>query len=203
MKRVFLFSVFIFIGLNAYSQQSLNDELKTASQITNATERLNAYDSILEKHGVKQLAGTGSSDTGKWEASVKTDPITDSKIITFLLEASSGTSMFGKPVYLVIRWDKEDVDMYINWHSYLGSSIDVAFRIGNKPPETKEWLLSTDSQASFYPDDPLPVIKNLLDANQAVARCTPYSESPVTAIFDITGLKVLAKQYDSDLHWLQ
>jgi type VI secretion system protein VasI len=92
--------------------------------------------------------------------------------------------------------------MYINWGSYLGSSISVTFRIGEKAPETKNWSLSTNSLASFYPGDPLSLIKELLDANQAVARCTPYSESPITAIFDITGLKALATQYNGDLRWL-
>jgi type VI secretion system protein VasI len=91
--------------------------------------------------------------------------------------------------------------MYINWRSYLGSSIDVTFRIGDDTPETMKWNLSTDSRASFYPHDPLPTIKRLLEARRAVARCTPYNHSPITAIFDLTGLKALATKYNNDLKW--
>jgi type VI secretion system protein VasI len=202
LKRVFLFSAFIFIGFPVYSQQSLNDALKSASQITNSTERLNAYDTILEKYGIKSSVGISDTDIGKWSSSIRTDPITDSKIITFLLRASSGSSSYGDPVYLIIRWNEGEVVMYIDWDSYLGSSIKVTFRVGDNTPETKTWAISTDSEASFYPDDTVSLMQSLLNVDRVIARCTPYGESPITAVFDITGFKALVTQYNDDLKWL-
>ncbi|MDR1324895.1 MAG: hypothetical protein LBK00_02540 [Treponema sp.] len=108
--KSFLVLVFFTIILSIYSQQNLNDELKTASQITNSTERLNAYDKILEKYDIR--TNSESTSTGEWSFGVKTDPITDSKIITFMLRAISGSGIYGDPIYLVIRWDKGEVEKH-------------------------------------------------------------------------------------------
>jgi len=34
-----------------------------------------------------------------------------------------------------------------------------------------------------------------------VARCTPYGASPITAVFDICGLKTLSMPYNEVLGW--
>jgi len=201
MKNILFLLIFIFIGHFAYSQQSISDELRTASQITNPTDRLNAYDRILEAHGIKTSAVSPTANNGRWSSSVRIDPVTDNKVITFSLRSSSGVSRFGDPISLVIRWDNGRLQMYIDWNSYLGSSIDVTFRVGDNPPETRRWSLSTDSRASFYPVTPLSIIQSFLDVNQVIARCTPYSESTITAIFDISGLRNIASQYNDDLKW--
>jgi type VI secretion system protein VasI len=64
----------------------------------------------------------------------------------------------------------------------------VTTRIGSSPAMTKSWSLSTDSKATFYPGSPVSFIKGLMAADTLVAQATPYSESPVTVTFPITGL---------------
>jgi len=157
------------------------------------------YDKILEKYNIRETAQT--TDTGKWTIDVNADPITDEKVITFVLEAASGLGIYGDPVNLVVRWSKGTTEMYINWNSYLGQKIDVTFRIGDGAPETKNWNLSADSRASLYPGNPLQIVQNILNNTQIIARCTPINESPITAIFDVAGLKIIAAPYNNDLKW--
>lgn len=47
--------------------------------------------------------------------------------------------------------------------------------------------MSTDSQETFK-RQPINVLKLMLEAESFVAQITPYNESPVTAIFEITGM---------------
>ena len=112
--------------------------------------------------------------------------------------ADSGRSSWDQPVWLVIRKSAERLELYIGWNSYLGSEAVVTYRIGKEEPETKEWSLSSDSQASFYTGDTVDVISRMLKADQVVARCTPYNESPITAVFDIRGLRKELEKYKED-----
>jgi len=61
--------------------------------------------------------------------------------------------------------------------------------------------LSTDSQATFYPENARELIKKLLETDKLALQCTPYAESPITAIFDVRGLKNISIKYKDSLHW--
>ena len=135
------------------------------------------------------------TDFGNWRSRFETDPITDNKKIFFRNTSSQGN------IPLLIRWDGGKLEMLIGWGVALGSTRDVTFRIDDKPAETLRWGISTDNEVSFYPGDPLPIVKSLLDAKQVTVRCTPQGKSPMTAIFDITGFKEIASKYNGDLRW--
>jgi type VI secretion system protein VasI len=36
-----------------------------------------------------------------------------------------------------------------------------------------------------------------------VAQVTPYNENPITAIFDVRGLKKAIEPYNDILHWIE
>ncbi|MBA7537725.1 hypothetical protein ES705_29994 [subsurface metagenome] len=72
-------------------------------------------------------------------------------------------------------------------------------RIGSDKPQRKRWSLSTDSKATFYPDSPEGFIARLLMVEKLVLQVTPYSESPITAVFDVRGLQETAQPYN-DIH---
>lgn len=130
----------------------------------------------------------------RWRSSVTTDPITDNKRIIFRVNSSNYESLW-------IRQDGGKLEMFIAWNVDLGSTREIIFRIDDRRPETKFWDISTNGQTTFYPDNPLSIIRTLLDGNQVTVRCTPQGKSPITAIFDITGLKNIATNYNDDLKW--
>ena len=128
-------------------------------------------------------------DSGKWNVSIDTNPIDDTKTVTLYLLADSGkSSMLGQPVVLFIRCKSLETNVFINWSDYLGNEATVLTRIGKEKAETRNWNLSTDSQATFLPRNEVDFLNKLLIVDSFVAQVTPYNESPVTAIFDVKGL---------------
>lgn len=199
-KQLFIFLLLVFALVIANSQDSaLLDELKQAGAITDASVRLDSYDSILEKHGLKEKSNT--LDVGKWSVSTKIDPIDDSQIILFVLTADSGEGVYGGPIGLIIRHSSEGTEIYVNWASYMGSDAYVTLRVGQEPAQQDEWMMSSDSKATFYPGNTVGLVKKLFAADKMVVQCTPYSENPITAIFDIRGLKNVSIPYAEMLGW--
>jgi len=87
------------------------------------------------------------------------------------------------------------VEAYINWQDFLGSDeARVTLRFGQERPQTKGWSLSTDHVASFYPGEARAFLAKLLTVDKLVAQVTPYSESPVTAVFELNGLASVSPQ---------
>jgi type VI secretion system protein VasI len=57
----------------------------------------------------------------------------------------------------------------------------------------QRWDLSTDSKATFAPAWAGDLLKEMAGSNSFIAQTTPYGESPVTAIFDTSGLREALK----------
>jgi type VI secretion system protein VasI len=179
---------------------SIVAELKAASAIKDPGKRLKAFDQIAEKY-TKVVVATANLDVGKWTVSESNNPLDDSKKIIFGLTADSGVGTFNDPVRLVIRFESNETEAYIVWSSYLGDNVIVTSRIGKESAESKKWTESSDSKASFYPDDTKAFIKELEETDAFVAKVTPFNENPITAVFDVRGLKNIAAKYSEVLQW--
>lgn len=132
-------------------------------------------------------------DNSKWTAVAGKNPVDDSPTMTLLLVADSGVSRLGSPVALVLRCQSRKLEAYVNWNSYLGmDDASVTDRIGAAPARTRDWSLSTDKEASFYPGDVRALVRDLSGSPRYVAVVTPYNENPITAIFTTAGLDSLA-----------
>ena len=178
------------VTLSANAQKaSIEKRIAECAAIKGELERLECYDKIAKDFG---LAATLKSKTikgsGKWVVSSKTNPIDDSETITLLLQADEGKGMMGEPVSLIIRCKSGEIELFISWNRYLGSEAYVIYRVGSYEAQRDMWSLSSNSQASFYPNKPVLLIRSLLASDRFVAQVTPYSESPITAVFDIKGL---------------
>ena len=136
---------------------------------------------------------TPTPSMGKWNTSSETNPLDDTTTAMALLKADSGEGTYGDPIFLAIRCRSNETNAYISWESYLGlDSPRVTYRIGSATAQSKLWSLSTNNQTTFYPGTQAAVIafiKELMAADQFAAQVTPYSESPITAIFDPTGME--------------
>jgi type VI secretion system protein VasI len=95
----------------------------------------------------------------------------------------------GESPTLILRCSRKKTDAYISWNDFLGGDeASVTTRVGKAQADKRSWQLSTDKTATFYPSGAVSFIKSLMRVDTLVASTTPYNESPVTAIFVVTGL---------------
>jgi type VI secretion system protein VasI len=162
--------------------------------------RLDCYDQLAVAEGlVKKTNIVEVNDSGKWDISLNTNPIDDSKTVILSLNADSGGTQ-RKPVTLFARCKSDTKELYISWNDYLGRNSMVLTRIGKEKASTVAWGLSTDSKATFY-GGPIEFIKGMMKANTLIAQVTPYNDSPITAVFDTSGLSNAIKPLRETCHW--
>jgi type VI secretion system protein VasI len=151
-------------------------------------------------------------DTGKWVYKKKIDPISDDVIIYLALESDSYNARYRDCAALFLRWTDGRTVLYINWNNYLGSEgKKVVYRIGDQKASSSTWAISTDGRATFYgrygntysSNKTIEFINKLLEVDTFAAQVEPYGESPVTAVFDIRGLKDAISQYNDILEWIK
>ncbi|MFC3033322.1 type VI secretion system-associated protein TagO [Pseudoalteromonas fenneropenaei] len=189
LKRIMLAATVFSVSMGSYA--AIDDkEYAKCAVIEGDLSRLECFDN-LAKH--KRLNGQQSQPTsiegkGKWDVSIDVNPIDDSKTVSLILHADSGKNRWGKPVYLVARCKSKTTDLYIGWNNYLGRESDVLTRVGDNKAVTQRWSMSSDKKATFH-NAPIPFLKEMLTSSKLVAQVTPYNESPVTAIFDTSGLE--------------
>ena len=206
MKSVILVGVLLFIlcvpavsDEGDVSLETLLEEIENCTGIVDEELRLRAYDGLAEKLGFRPTIREQQDSVGKWAVEVDINPMDDSETVFFVLIADEGTTSWGKSPGLVLRYKSGKTSVYVNWQDYLGSEAYVTCRIGKDKPKTQRWTLSTDSKATFYPESPEGFIARLLTVEKLVLQVTPYSESPVTAVFDVRGLRETAQPYN-DIH---
>ncbi|QIG80564.1 type VI secretion system-associated protein TagO [Stakelama tenebrarum] len=150
-----------------------------------------------------------SSPIGDWSISRETNPIDDTETVIVSLNAVEGSSSFGDAPRLVVRCQSNKTELYAIWHDYLGDDSHnvydnwkyVTRRLGTEPSKKQRWGISTDNEATFYPTSPITMLKEMVDADRLVLQTTPYNESPVTAVFDLTGSKEAISQVAEACNW--
>lgn len=136
------------------------------------------------------------SDRGDWYVNIDENPIDDTVRVTAMLEANEGSSTFGQSITFIARCMSNRTEAYINWNDYVGDDSSsvysewklVTVRIGDAQARTERWGVSTDKRATFAPSWAGNLLQEMMRSDRAIFRITPYGESPVTAIFDTTGM---------------
>lgn len=164
-------------------------ELAVCAAEKNSVKRLACFDALADKHGAAPATQpTTAAGAGKWKTSTTTDPMTDKSVYVAKLSADSGRSQFGGAIGLTVRCRNNKTELYIDWQDFLGlDRTPVTYRVGKQAARTSDWPLSTDNKATFFPGSPVAVLKEIMQVDSLVANTTPYSESPVTAVFNTTG----------------
>jgi len=219
MRRFLISIMLAFATFMAYPQaqdqyQNLANALRQAALETDDAQRLARYDAIIRDFNIAEIPTssnvTAPQEPPKWIFDQKTDPLTDKTQYFFMLKADSGTNTYGDLPTLIVRFNGEDTEVYISWKTYLGNDTDdyknrgkyITTRIDAEDTSTEQWDNSTDDKASFYPwYKAIDLVRRLGDKLKLVARCTPYGASPITAVFDIHGLKELSMPYNEALGW--
>jgi len=174
-----------------WAQSELRVRVGRCSARAGDLERLACYDSLAHSLGFGQSAvPVRTAGAGHWRTDQERNPLDDTPTVTLTLKASSGRSQFGQPVTLFIRCQSHAVEVFIDWSSYLGmDETQVTSRVGTEDAVSEAWSNSTNNQATFYQGDKLALVRRLAATSRYVAEVTPYGESPITAVFDVGGLK--------------
>jgi len=202
MKKLILIFGLLILN-NAYADIPATEFAECSSK-KGDLDKIECFDNLAKKYNLNGIQASKEEiqDSGKWNVSIDTNPIDDSKTVTLYLVADSGkSSMLGESVILFIRCKSLETNIFINWSDYLGSEASVLTRIGKEKAEIRNWSLSTDSQATFFPRNEVDFLKKLLVVDSFIAQVTPYSASPVTAIFDIKGLSNAMKPLREVCNW--
>lgn len=199
------FTVVPLLAQEAGNAEELQNELREIYAEAEPVERLEAYDALVEElfqeaeqplPERRSSERNGTSATDRWIVNVDTDPLSDETVVFFALPASSGQSRYGETPLLALRHSGSAQDVYIIWHDYLADESQmIEYRVGEGRTQRRGWPVSTDNEATFYPGDVGDFVRQLAEAERLVARTTPYNESPVTAVFDLSGLEELVKEH--------
>ena len=201
MSTKLLLATLIFVATSANAAIDEKEIAKCAS-ISGDLARLECFDNLAKGKGLNtpQSQPTAIVGKGKWEVNSVVNPIDDSKTVTLMLQSDSGSSTYGIPVVLIARCKSNETELFISWNDYLGSDANVLTRVGDNKAVTRSWTLSTDSKATFN-SAPIPFLKEMLTSPKLVAQVTPYNESPVTAIFNTTGLENAIQPLKETCKW--
>lgn len=146
---------------------------------------------------------------GKWMLSRSINPIDDSKTVMLTLTADTGVSSRGTPISMIARCQSNKTELFVNWNDYLGDDSNdvyeewklVTVRVADAPAVQQRWSISTDNDSTFAPDWAGSLLKTMLDADRMILQTIPYNESPVTATFDIRGLRGSLKPLAETCGW--
>lgn len=200
-KKLTFLAISLFLASNSYAAIDEKEYAKCAV-IEGDLARLECFDNLAEvkKLDGRQVQPTSIAGKGKWQVSVDVNPIDDSKTVTLVLDADSGKNRWGTTVFLVARCKSNSTELYIGWNDYLGREADVLSRVGDNKAVTERWNLSTDRESTFH-RKAIPFLKEMLTSTKLVAQVTPYIESPVTAVFNTSGLENAIKPLRETCSW--
>jgi len=95
--------------------------------------------------------------------------------------------------------ESEIWEVYVSWNSYItDNGQEVFYRFDDGDAEMEKSTVSTNNKSTFF-RNPESIVKKLISSKKLVVRTQPYSESPVTSVFDITGLQELFGNYSLKL----
>ncbi|EID0034502.1 hypothetical protein LA064_004677 [Vibrio alginolyticus] len=167
-------------------------------------ERLVCYDELAKKLGVEKADTKITTGTGKWRVSEEKSPIDDS-VNVYLSVLANETVLSGykkvKPS-LYVRCAENKTSIFIDWGLYLGlDETRLLTRFDKEKAKTSTWSISTDNKAIFVRGSDIKYAKKLMQHEQLLTQITPYSESPVMATFDVSGLSEAIKPLRKACHW--
>lgn len=182
-------------------------------RVENDLDRLACYD---KAHGrtskFEPLKVDATLKTpGEWVATVETSKLTD-KTNVFMSVRSKETIRcgfgFNDKISLIIRCQDEKTSLYISTGCHLVSSEyndygDVTYRLDKDAAQKRGFSESTNHSALglWSGGDAIPFIKGMFGKSSLLVKMTPYSESPFTATFDITGLSEVIKPLREACKW--
>ena len=102
---------------------------------------------------------------------------------------------------MYLRCESKKTEAYIFWRQFLGLSATVQTRFDQGEPTSREWVLSTDRQGTFFAGSGLQFVLLAISASRLAAQVTPSVGQRATAVFDLTGAKAVADKLRKACNW--
>lgn len=207
MRRYFSVFVFSLLSLNSASSEEVVNPLDACMKIGADLDRLSCYDKVSGRTPkVEPVASKGA-----WTSRTETSKLTDQTSVFLSVQSDEvidcGWNRGGK-ISLHLRCQEDSTDLFFvtNCHMTSGSYSsygDIEYRIDSEKSKKVDGTASTDNKALglWGGGRSIPVIKQMIGKQKVVVRMTPYSESPFTATFDISGLDESIKPLRKECGW--
>jgi len=174
--------------------QATAEELARCAAMRVSSRRLECYDALAKPKSTPgetvAAFAPGTGRIGKWIVSRETDPISDQKGVTFVLEAEGGGLFDTRN--LIIRCKRGELDVYLSPHEYLGEDNDqITIRLGTDAPIEQRWSGSSDHTALFHPGDRAAIeafVRSLARYDRAAFQVSPYDKAPLSMVFRLDGI---------------
>ncbi|MFW8564860.1 type VI secretion system-associated protein TagO [Orrella sp. 11846] len=194
----------------------LQKEVLSCSQISDGQQRLECFDRLGSD--LQEKLNQDSGDEGvdyeptpsNWRIDISKSEIDDSPFVTLLtnaLEPISGRFRDSYKPVLILRCMQNTTAAFIVFNGHHMADIQgygrVTFRVDKQKAFTQNTNASTDSKALglWRGNRAIPFIKRLLDGKTLLVQATPFSESPITVTFDISGLNEAVKPLREACKW--
>lgn len=174
--------------------------LVNCAAIEQSQERLDCFDALSAKPVNLAQSNTTIKQLGRWEVREKVNSSGDIEQISVLLDADFGQSSLGKNISMVMRCRSNLTDMYIIWGDSLDQeNIPVVVKLGNEAVQTEIWERSKSLKTSFR-DRATHLIRKMMLHEKAVFQ-VKRGNDPITAVFDINGLRKVIRPIRELCNW--
>lgn len=201
-------SVTAALILSATLYQPAGATVSDCATVENDLDRLACYD----RESGRTPVTTTAPAIGKWKTRLDKSRMTDQTTVVLSVDAEQPVycgSIYGNPTpTLIVRCSENTTAIYLSVGCHMTSSRynsygDVTYRLDDDKAKTRGFVESTDNKALglWRGKSAIPFIKSMLGHDQMITRFTPFSESAVTATFNIAGLDKAVQPLREACNW--
>lgn len=155
----------------------------------------------------QRTGGAAPSPRGLWYVRREASPMTGQNNVTAALPAEHEVPIRSyrttRPK-LYIRCHENVTAVLIDFGALITTDrTSLRLRIGERPPRTAVWRMSTDYEAAglWRGGEAIPFVKSLLGQPRLLVEVTPHSESTKLVEFDLTGIGEAVKPVREECGW--
>jgi len=198
------FSLFLLFCISVATFANAQDECRS---LESDAARLACYDTSF---GVLETEETPSLEESLWDKRVDISPLTDDKNVYLRIESTN--SIRGKysgsgPASLLLRCRENTTAVIFTFNGHHMTDHQnygkVEYRLDELDLSTISTSASTDNRALglWNGRQAIPFIQRMLGHNQMIVRALPFSESSITATFDIRGIDTAISELRDTCGW--
>jgi type VI secretion system protein VasI len=190
MKRIGIVTgLLVLLPMSAVAQDyNLAARIRECAAIGDETLRLAAFDRLAASIA-SPPPSVKNVRVASWSMTTEANPLDDSQTVALMLHAADVGATAEGPVTLILRCQSKSIEAYISWGVYLGSSAFVTWRVDPGRATAEQWTVSTDGTSTFCPSNEMAFVDQLVQADRLVARVTPPNANPITAVFNLDGIR--------------
>ena len=125
----------------------------------------------------------------KWLIRSSTNPLDDSVTLSVHRDADSDSGLGRRGVEaatLIARCRSNTTDAYIAWGEFMDTDDSFITVRTTGDASSGFWSVSTDYDTTFAPR-PIPLLREVAEADRVVVQATPYGENPRTLIWELNA----------------